>query len=262
MEKIKRYPSIASLARDAEAVKPFHLSLMSGGAYFGHESAEDSIRLAISGDTSRVAAAEKLLSQINAEIDVPERPWIADCAGAYPVVPDFLAGMPDCMRRRDTVESDAAPVRIFHCIEGSMALSADQMMRRGCAVLALVMALSRVRPVELLVYCSLTDDRGNDSSVIAAPINSTPLDLATAAYALTSAGFVRRLVYNLARHHHFGRRRCGLDYPRVTGAAVARALGGSESDLVTDRGSYSDPLINDPVAWVNAQLARYREGVQ
>jgi hypothetical protein len=253
MEQIKRYPSVASLARDAQAVNPFHLSLSGlGGAYFGHETAADSIAKAISGDPARVADAERLLSQISAEIDVPERPWIADCAGAYAVVPDFLAGMPDCMRRRDTVEQDESPVRILCSVAASMTLDADTLMRRGCAVLALVIALSRIRPVELSVYCAVADD--DAESVIVAAINTQPLDLATAAYALTSAGFARRLCYNLSRHHHFGRKRCGLSFAPAADDALR-----ATADLVIGAARASDPMIDQPVAWVNEQIAKLRE---
>jgi hypothetical protein len=261
MEKIKRYPSIASLAIDArDSGAAERLSVTPGTKWFGGESPADSIRLAISGDTSRVADAERLLSQISAEIDVPERPWIADCAGAYPVVPDFLAGMPDCMRRRDTVESTESPVRIFYCPTASEDITAAQLMRRGCAVLALAIALSRSRPIELCVF---NIGRHEDAeSVIVAPINTAPLDLATAAYVMTSAGFVRRLCYNLARQHHWDRKRGSIAWPHDYGRAdylpgLLRRLGGNpETDVIIGPAYSADALINDPVAWVNAQVAR------
>jgi hypothetical protein len=263
MEKIKRYPSIASLALHAEQTGADKVEERRGGsrpAWFGHETAADTLAKARRGDTALVPEAERLIAQLAAEIDVPERPWIADCAGAYPVVPDFLAGMPDCMRRRDTVEHDESPVRIFVCLTSSGSLKAEAMSRRGCAILALVMALSRIRPVELNVFS--VGRRGEKESVIVAPINTAPLDLATACYVLTSAGFTRRLCYGLAQKHHFGTG--GIKWPERYGAddylpGLLRRLGGHpETDLIIDAATAWDALISDPVPWINARLARYR----
>lgn len=267
MEQIKRYPSIAALARDARETDCCALAIPRPASWFNGETPADSIARAISGDDSLVAEAERLLSRINAAIDMPERPFVADVAGAYPVVAEYLAGMPDCMRRRAIVENEAAPVRLFYGVGSWVGITAAELLRRGCAALALTMALSRVRPVELVLYHHTRS--GERESLIFAPVNTQPLDVASAAYALSSSGFARWLFYNLARHHHFGRRAaCGLRFPEGTdtpayAARLRRLLGADTSDVILDEPrSHDDPAIADPVAWVNAQLAKFREAAQ
>jgi hypothetical protein len=122
--------------------------------------------------------------------------------------------------------------------------------------------MQRVRPIALHVVNVCR--QGDAESVIAATINTAPLDIATAAYALTSAGFVRRLCYGLAKQHHFGARKVGLNWPIGYGIAeylpaLLRRLGGDPArDLIIPGAHIGDAMLSDPVAWVNAQIARFR----
>lgn len=134
------------------------------------------------------------------------------------------------------------------------------MLKRGVAIMALTLALSRMRPVELSVFSIGRNNKRE--SVIVAPINTRPLDVASAAYVLTSAGFVRRLCYGLAEERHFGGP-CGIKWPQGYGEAsylpglLARLGGDPSRDLIIDGAHINDAMLSDPVAWVNAQIARF-----
>lgn len=265
MEKITRYPSIAALADAAAEINPDHYE-PGRDHWFGGELTADSLRYARAGNDRLVPDAEQLLAKIKAAVDLPERPMIADCVGAYPIVPDYLMGAPDCMRRRAMVDSDESPISIYVCLTSSARVPADQMMRRGVAILALVMALAPVRAVDLHVFNVGRRKGGTRESVILAPINTRPLDLAGACYALTSPGFTRRLCYSLAQAVGFGATgHCGIAWPEHYGedsylpGLLARLGGDPARDLILPASHINDPIIADPVRWVNQQLDRFRE---
>src|SRR5438046_5507292 len=125
------------------------------------------------------------MDQFTVDIALPVRTMVADCAGAYPIVPDYLMGMPDCMRRRTATDDDAAPIQIYVPVGSQATITAEQLRRRGCAILALTMALARVRPVDLSIIHYLEHTKAGESeNVIVATIETRPLDLATACYVL------------------------------------------------------------------------------
>ena len=108
--------------------------------------------LAKRGDDSFVSHAEALLEKIEGEVD-SHAEWVPSIYGAYPVVPEFLAGSPSSMWR-GTRPSDASPVAVWVDLTCSGGFSAKDMEKRGTAILALVMKLQAIRPVDLyLVSC-------------------------------------------------------------------------------------------------------------
>lgn len=250
---IIRYQSVAALARDAQAKRAYYAG-EHADLWHGNESAADSVRLAQCGDTRLVPKAEQILSQIQTDIEIPESMMVADVAGAYPVVAEFLAGAPDCMRRRAPIPQEQAPIVIYACLSSYAGVSAQKLLRRGVAVLALTMALARSRPVEL--WAIDINDGPDGETTIAARINTSPLDLATAAYALTSAGFVRRLMYGLTEQASGN-----VNFPAGYSSdpagylvgALARLGGNADRDLILPPANNGDP---EPVTWINGHIAR------
>jgi hypothetical protein len=110
----------------------------------------------VTGDTALVAEADKFLSQIEDQMPV-SRGWrnIDDVVGAVPNVPAFLAGHPQCMRRRAHVAKDTAPLAIYMDLTSSGGISAEKVERRGVVLLALARLLVEHRPVELWVGAAL-----------------------------------------------------------------------------------------------------------
>ena len=72
--------------------------------------------------------------------------WQSSVCGAFPSVPDYLSGMPENMRRRTHNPDESTLIRIFYCTSGYDSLN------RSCAALALAIALSNTRPVELYAF--------------------------------------------------------------------------------------------------------------
>lgn len=211
------------------------------------------------GDLSLVEESDRLMSKFEQlAYDTQRRSWTDDVVGAIPNVPAFVAGHPLNMRRRTAAASDVAPIVVYVDLFASCGFSHKQIAARGAAALALVRILSMRRPVELFAGCSTEGREGTKLHISPiVKIDSTPLDLARAAYALTSPEFLRRVMFGMCHHmgakkhifapeHYFGR------------AAFAPALGEGELLLLPPMigaPSYSDALAwNDPERWIAEKI--------
>src|SRR4029450_10054823 len=103
------------------------------------------------GKRAKVPSDEERLTRIEREADLATlRPeWHSSVAGAFPSVPDFLAGIPECMRRRVVQPNELTPLTVWICTTSSGGVEFEDLQRRGVAVLALAMALANARPVEI-----------------------------------------------------------------------------------------------------------------
>lgn len=259
---LKHYPSIAALRQD-------YLTLVrkqDGVAtdWYGNESAQDTVHLAHSGNTALVPEAEAVLAKLNTEIATPRRAWERAPAGAFCSVPDVLAGLPTPMRRLAHTYDERAPITILATTTSSAGVPAAVLRKRGAVILALVLALSRTRPVSLRQLATLDGRDKDGETIITAEINTTPLDVATACYVLTSAGFARRMTYDLATalNGFSGGWPRGYTYGKNTRfftALVPRLGLNPEHTLLVASAEVGDTMLSNPVAWVNAQIARFAQ---
>ena len=263
---IKKYDSIAALRADA-----IQLGVVSEGAsyssardhWYGNETAAETLRFSETGDTSLVPEAEKLLASIETGVETPRRMWERSPAGAFCVVPDVLAGLPTPMRRMAHFVDEVNPINILVTTTSSAGVSAKTLSRRGTAILALVLAMSRIRPVSLQ-QITLVDGYGDGTgeTIILGHINTSPLDLATACYVLTSSGFSRRLTYGLAkklnRFNGGWPRSFVYRNPEPFYKALIPRLGMNPKDTLLIGGAkLDDTLLRDPIGWVNDQITRF-----
>lgn len=261
---IIRYDSVAALA-DAYVKHNCHYG--DGGwnrdSWFNNESEAESIRKARFGDTALVPKAEALLTQLDQAIETPRRQWELAPAGAFCSVPDMLAGRPANMRRMVLTQDEKAPITVLATTTSSGGINASTLQKRGTVILALVMALTRVRPVSLQ-QLTILDGRDNGETIITAEINTSPLDLATACYALTSAGFARRLTYGLAEtlNRFTGGWPKGYRYGNSEPyfARLRQELPPDPTRcLIIGSAELHDELLQQPVAWIQKQIARFTQ---
>ena len=201
------------------------------------------------------------MDRLESQIETPRKVWERSPAGAFACVPDVIAGLPTPMRRQIEIGDERQPITIIYSVNSSGSISADTLRERGTAALALVMALARIRPVQLKMLF-IGDGREGDETVFTAGINTTPLDLATARYVLTSAGFYRRIGFRVAAklNGFIG------GWPRkFSGTAQDSYLAYLAKTLTTDPKRtlvigpvyHRDPIVANPVAWINDQIARF-----
>jgi len=147
-----------------------------GGPSWNGEGVQAALKHARSGRLDMVERAERVLEQINKQIDALRGEWIPSRAGAYVVVPEFLTGFPESMRRRVEAPNERAPIRFYVDVWAACFFSADALINRGVSFLALAMALLQDRPVEM--YAMVTGSGSGRNAVDMIPLPTSPLDLA------------------------------------------------------------------------------------
>jgi hypothetical protein len=243
-------------------VKDAHTSLQ----WYNNETREDSQRLALEGRNDWVRTAEEVCSVVEAgAMPLERQSWQAAPMGAFPVVPEVLAGLPDNMRLRRSSLSEYAPVSLVLDLTSSCGLTSADLVKRGAALAALALALQAVRPVTLWL-CAGLDSRHNRSGVFTkVRINTSPLDLAQFSYLTGSCGFQRRLLYGICAQH--GARGAWPDFKAMGGAteqerrAYCQALELEETDIVIPGIVSSDKTIRSPLTWIEGHLARFRKSL-
>lgn len=234
------------------------------------------IRNVLSGGRmeSRDAVAA-VMDKVDAQVqDRHQREYVAGVAGAFPIVPDYLQGMPMHMRRRAHVASDVAPVRIVVEVGISAGVPVSTIQKRGAAVAALAMRMSETRPVELwtasLWRPGSMRERGKSQDVgVMVKLDVAPLSVADIAAALVEPDYPRGIIFA------FLLEQIGVDYmdnngiPWIFGmntgdpkriAKVREFMGLDDADIFLPGGHLYEAkaMVRDPVAWVNKYLDAQR----
>ncbi len=231
--------------------------------WFGVANAGDVTRVVTEGDLPTALAAEAILDKINTALDLEMCAPLLDYspAGGCVSVARFLAGAPNCMSRLVEVEGEHAPVRVFVGTACSQGVEVEAMNKRNMACLALAMALSRVRPVELWAY-ALSSPSGAPDVCIMTRLGTSPLDLAAATGAL-SITYARAFAYRIAQTVDSPQGAtappCHLGWSSIPEAV---AVGATGDDVVVPQVRYdeADAIVRDPVAWVETRLRQALAG--
>ena len=236
--------------------------------FYGNETADETrATVYAGGDDSLVPLAQSFLNQIEASIDSPQRELLAAPFGGFCVVPEAMQGYPLAMRRMQRTESDGHPLRVSVCVTSSAGVDCETLARRGAAILSLCMALESVRPISLQIHCELSGADETRTTLVTCKIPTAPLSLAQACHLLTHQSIHRRAMFDLATKYN----RSWHQWPRgfVGGSAtdadtpyrigIRDQLGFTADDLVIPPVYLTDQLVRDPVAWINAMVAKYGE---
>lgn len=229
------------------------------------------------GDDSAVEVSDDYLAKLENVSDfvMTSHKTSLQVVGGGVCVPAALTGHPMHMRSRRRVESQQTPLTIFASITSSAGVGESALRQRGAAILALVRILSSRRPVTLWAgYCLRERDRCDDLHVGAIRIDTSPMDLTRAAHMLTHQSIARG----------FGIRPCVIDRTTLNngidngdGLPVGLSVGdvhrnASErfirdtfntggADVFIIGGAYlDDPLIKNPVAWIQKQVLAFGHG--
>jgi len=211
------------------------------------------------GDEKLVAESEKFLAKIEDQVPI-SRGWrnVDDVVGAVPNVPAFLAGHPQCMRRRERTMRDTAPLAIYMDLTSSAGIDASDVEKRGIVLLALTRCLVEHRPVELWVGSSL--GQHGRSGTVAWRIDTAPLDLARAAFHISATVMSRGFGYGVCQSvlgtgggWPFGDHtlHCQTAKERLAPVFAGRDLLYIPPILV------GDAMTKDPVGWIKRTMRDY-----
>lgn len=252
------FPTMSEWAKTAEAGLAYRSRHDSDSEWAGSTFAE-AMQRAAAGDMSRVSRADRLLDRIEAGLDLSSlrRLSTPSVAGGSPNVVAYLAGSPLSMRSRRPVMSDRGEVVIFANLFISASFNLSVYERRGAALLALVRAVSQIRPITLYATGVSVDDTAR--KIQAVKIDTAPLDLARAAWILCAPEAFRQLALsvNCAIGKNYDMWMPAQD--TKSEAALAAALGVSDfvttPALVSKVGKSPFDTDDSAAAWVQGQLA-------
>jgi hypothetical protein len=215
--------------------------------------------LALNGDESLVPMAEKLIDKLDASIESVGQVWKSDVFGQVINVPSYLADISTPFRRIVNQVSDVSPVRIFVGIVCSGGISQQAMQERGVTIMALVMALQAIRPVEVILYHET--EIGDRDSLYTIPLESRPVSLAHTINALANVYVARDLTYSIAYSDGFqGGWPKGYSGGKPTANYQewrAKVLGITEQDILIESTYITDEILTNPVKWINSHLSLY-----
>ena len=230
-------------------------------AWNGNLNLRGAAQMARAGDMARVATSDALLSRFERfNFSRETKAWRRDVAGNVPNVPAMLAGAPATMRRRVKLHADAAPIAILVDLTTSGNIQADAIERRGAAILALTRVLTSRRPVELWAGAIVGADADQNGVAMFTRIDTAPLDLAHAAFAMVSPAFTRQMLYSLAR----GAYGFGGSWPYGADANASRlfladimrpALPHVADVLAIPAAHSNDKISANPEQWIESTLA-------
>lgn len=231
----------------------------------GNQTFEEARENIYKGNQKAAERAAKLMWEIAGDsIETEQTRWEYDYVGHIPCVPSYLAGEPLSMRRPVSHASVSAPMRVFASVAVSEGLNAKELEARGVAILALCQKLQATRPVELWVYADLQGyrDTHDGAAIPCVRLDTSPLDLTTASYILTNPGFLRQICFIWGRPYGFqGKWAWQLD-PTSSEAARKRreAFQATDDDLIIPGGFQTDPIVREPVKWLNEQIRKFAPG--
>lgn len=234
-----------------------HASVIGEGSWTDGETFESALRKMEYGDDTYASMADALLDKISDLTEgVPQREWTPGPYGAFPVVPEYLTGMPTCMRAMSP-SGELSPVKIVVSTTCSGGISAETMTKRGVAVLALVMKLQQIRPVELYILAEGNGSKARNLFQLV-KLDTKPLSIAHTCFALANVGFARALTYPHMIHYFDWDGRWPDDYRTAGYETIVRTeCGMTPTDLWINSAYATDQLLRDPVKWVNNQLHKY-----
>lgn len=217
------------------------------------------------GDATDASEADALLTQFVQEIAVAQYVWDDDVAGSMPDVPLALAGVPEHMLTLEILPNDHSPLRVWVGLSSSAGVTEAQLRKRGIVLAAFAMAMQEIRPVWITPYVNMgwTDRNGYGSSygihtsIVSWDIQTSPLVISEL-LGCTSKPEVTRYIGICANNLLNPYTNSACSPTLTTNAAYMRTLlGASEDDLVLPAIHLYDPMLTDPVAWVNSMVAKY-----
>lgn len=227
-------------------------------SFYGGSYAANLERLRM-GDRTNLDHAQKIMDQMHEQqvFSIGSPVLVPSMIGFIPNVPNYLAGVPQDMYNieQDETPSPTSPIRIFFETTVSSMLTHKELTARGVAALALTLALSMVRPVQLYTATFGTIDSWGGKvhgSIVA--VQANPIDLDRAVYMMTNPGFNRALAFPQICYQGNYPHYSTIPFPRD-----CRDICQCEPHDILIKGGHCDDklMLSDPVAWVKQQLAKH-----
>lgn len=229
-----------------------------GGSWTNYTTYEQAIEGTLHGDSQYVSEAMKLIDELAVTMPATrafntiKSPYGGRCHMA-----DWQVGSPTPMRRRIRSNTDYGPVKIVVSTTSSAAIDAETMKKRGATILALLLRLQEIRPIELYLLAEL-QGRGDGWHYQMIRVDTKPLDVSIAAFVLCNVAFARHLTYGLGmKLQDFNGAWPSGYYTEAYPKLRAERIGLNGDDIMIKEVHMNDPLVSKPITWLKEQLAKY-----
>lgn len=191
----------------------------------------------------------------------------AGMVGFMANVPAALAGQPYDMWNivNSEEQSITTPINVYVETLVSDGVSQDQLIQRGVCILAFVLAMNNIRPVELYTICIGKPGDVNTSGGIVCRVPSKPLDLQRACFMLCDPAYYRRLAF-AAMAEHCKSNNSWVQWPwqneptTDTHEPMMRELLDMQPDDIFMPGGYlfDNLMKTDPIQWVKNKIQEHQ----
>ena len=222
--------------------------------------------MALNGDDRFVPAAFDLLAAVDEALPPTSGFEIRrDVVGSRVNWADWMAGSPTPMRRRLRRHVESGEVQVWISFGPSASLGVNDCIKRGAAIMALIMKIQQYRPVQVWLYDETQTNNTGYPFYFIVGVDSRPLSLAHVGFAVSHPAFFRQPA--IAAEYNCGAR-AGCWAPDMHQHAHPtpgmqtyqqrrdRRLGVNPSDVVLSSACDWNPLIKQPVEWIKAELVR------
>jgi hypothetical protein len=236
--------------------------------WVGGEKVDEVIsKLKNGGDIKLVEGASKYLDKFNMAIATEIPIHQPSPFGGRFIIPEAILGWPEPARKLTRNYDDAAPLTVYFSNTCSGGIDVNQMIERGMAIMAFVMAMSYIRPVRVIYFSELggnTEAKGWVNVTYEVP--TSPMSLSEAAYCMSSMALTRGSAYAIGQHAGMGYHgQWAEHYTRLGGDKndpkyidyLRGALGAAKDDLIIGSVYLGDPLIKDPAGWLQKTINHY-----
>lgn len=258
-DRVRFFDSYQTFLDSIENIVAVHKHQSNDYSSWAGGTKSETIHKAKFGDNELLERANKIVLDIE-NILLPSVETYQEVSYYYghrPNISAVIAGQPKSMYRREYVlePSNTKPIKIYLDRVTSVYFSADQILARGLAVMALALALKRLRPTVLYVGESACNRHTGNNTCSAISIDLNNIDLSVLAFALAGPSFYRRLLFAINSHLNDG---ANYNSYKVSAETTRRMLGFSEHDLIFEGMWFNDAdidlSIENPTQWVRQRL--------
>lgn len=186
-------------------------------------------------------------------------------AGSRVDVQAYLAGSPMSMRRKVANDLQVRSVNIYVSTTCAGIISAANMLKRGSTIIALLQFLQMQQIAVELYLLAETHGRTDGDFVQVIQVESHPLNLSTASFAIAHPAFARQITYAVAYkldgfNGHWGRARGETGTSKKYQQLLADEIGLLPDDIYVPAASYYDSdIMNSPDKWLEKQIIKIKK---
>ena len=222
------------------------------------------------GNDENVSKSDDLLAQFEDIFDFNTKKLetVRSVAGGMAHIPSMLAGAPNSMITKRRTMKEGAPLTLIIDLCMSAAISADDMLKRGIALLSFARMAATVRPVKIWVVGGMLPDSSDKAfEAMAFPIDSQPLDLARACQAISEVSMLRTVQFAVTCWMAGQPGDQYIKWPYNAKAKYDARIGPiwrsllnipDTEDILAVTGAHcNDKLVQQPVEWIKDNIEKY-----